>query len=163
MSLFSQTILSWREPAAYAYRKSPSPWIGLSFPIIVIIASTQIQGIPWLDILIMVFIFTLIGILPLIRRHWPSAIPLTGFPVALYEDEIVRVAYKASIRIALDNIAECHVSTQIDKDGSYSILSFTPKEKVFGVLTETAISDSTVTEQLIAYLRSKEVTVSKIN
>ncbi len=170
MKLFSNTLLAWQEPAAYTYGSSKNRWlgygssnnrwVGLLFPITVI-ALAVVKQTPWWIILGLIPLVTAIGLLPWMHSRWPSLFPLTGPRVTLYDDRIARQTGKSQISIALDNIAECRITT---RDGDYSVLSFMPKSTgIFSVLTETAVSDSAVTKQVIAYLRGKGITVTEVN
>ncbi len=126
----------------------------------------EVKHMSWWMILAFIPLVAVIGLLPWIHSRWPSLLPMTGPLVTLYEDKIACLSGKSQIYIALDNIAECRVSQQSDKEGGYSVLSFTPKNsafggKVIGVLTETAVSDSAVTEQVIAYLRDQGIIITE--
>ena len=127
-----------------------------------------VKQMPWWIFLTFIPLATVIGLFPWIHNRWPWLLPLTGPCVTLYDDRITCQSGKSQPYIALDNIAECLISTQKNKDASYSVLSFTPKNggfggKFLGVLTETAISDSAVTEQVIAYLRERGIAVRDQN
>jgi hypothetical protein len=167
MKLFPDALLSWQEPASYMYgRSSKNKWLGLLFPIIAIAGVIQLRQVPWWMILALIPLVAIIGLLPWMHSRWPLLFPLTGPRVTLYDDRIARQSGKSQTSIALDNITECRITARNDKDGSYSVLSFTPKStgfggQVFGVLTETAVSDATVTDQIITYLRERGIVITE--
>jgi len=170
MKLFPNDILSWQEPIVYAYGNfqwsrsdTNKRWGGLLFPI-VLTTMAIIKQTPWWIFVGLISLFTAIWLLPWMHSRWPFLFPLTGPRVTLFDDRITRQSGRSQISIAIDNISECRVSRRNNKENCYFLLSFTQKNKGFcgytlGVLTETAILDPAITEQVLSYLRGKEISI----
>lgn len=165
MNYFPTEKLSWREPSSFSYKTMPNSWIGLTFPLIVIGASILLKNIPWEATLFLAVIFGVIGISPLIRQYWPTAIPLTGFPIRLFEDRIVRQVGKIPRTVLFKDISECRISTEHSKNQSYFILALFSDaenypESVSGLLMETAVSDSNTLDEIVKCFASNKIKVN---
>jgi len=164
MKLFPNAVLTWQEPVSYSYRNMGNrSW--LLIPAVIIISlMIHSKHLPWWTAFPFLFLAVVLSFLPWIHLRWPSAFPMTGATVTLYDDRITRQSGKSQVYIALDNISECRTSLRTDKNISYSVLSFTPKKSgldrtVLGILTETAVSDPEAREKITNYLRTKGISI----
>jgi len=108
------------------------------------------------------------SLLPLLQKRWPTVLPERGDPVALFEDRITCVSAKAPVNIALDNIDECSICAKRNHDAAYTILTFKPKQgnlamTLFGILTETAISDPAVVDKVVEKLTAKGIKITRLS